>query len=96
MTKLTLELWLCLLAAGFIGCDGVCPAGHDPLANPVGDACQTSDECKVECVCTNADGDDIPVEVGSCLGGACEDADQQCAAGCGTHVYGGEFCRASP
>ena len=58
--------WLALVALAFIGCDKPCPGDFDPDENPAGDSCVIESDCRVECVCENADGDELGVFTGSC------------------------------
>jgi hypothetical protein len=89
---------LSLLSAmvAVVGCYSTCPGGHDPSANPVGEACHDGSDCQVECVCRARDADEGDdgdgVVVGDCVGGTCADADKVCRDACGTDDWTGEYC----
>ena len=73
-------------------CDAVCPAAFEPSANPVGQPCTTDEDCEVECVCQDANGEDRGVLAGQCSENVCEDAHDVCDGACGARTYAGKFC----
>ena len=81
---------MCIVAA----CNTVCPGGHDPEANPGGEACMMDDECRVECICVDDENEEEGIMAGECIGGSCVDAVELCADSCGTLMSTGEYCKA--